>query len=170
MPQTPTNSDRSSTTAQAIESIHQWLESGTLRQLRLSLNALAPVEIARLIEASPPPSRRILWELIDRDSVGEVMEELPFEVQNLFLRGMNTQDLVQLTEGLDPDDIADILQNLPEQVTSEVLQAMSARDRERVSTILGYAEDTAGGLTNTDVITVRPRFSRRRPALSAPSQ
>src|SRR5690606_35251190 len=65
----------------------------------------------------------------------------------------------QLTKGLQPDDIADILQNLPEEVTSEVLQAMSARDRERVSRILGYAEDTAGGLMNTDAITVRPRFS-----------
>lgn len=159
MPKNPSGTDQRNSPGQALDSIHQWLESGTRRQLRLSLNALAPVEIARLIEASPPPSRRILWELIDRESAGEVLEELPFEIQNSFLRGMNTQDLVQLTEGLDADDIADILQNLPEQLTSEVLQAMSARDRERVSSILQYAEDTAGGLTNTDVITVRPRFS-----------
>ena len=36
---------------------------------------------------------------------------------------------------------------------------MSAQDRERVSLILAYDEDTAGGLTNTDTITVRPRFT-----------
>jgi len=33
---------------------------------------------------------------------------------------------------------------------------MSAQDRQRVETVLTYDEDTAGGLMNTDTITVRP--------------
>lgn len=144
---------------QRLSEIRELLESGTFRQMRLTLNALTPVEIARLIESSPPPSRAILWELIDRDSTGEVIEELPLEIQGQFLRRMNTQDLVQLTVGLGADDIADILQNLPGQITTEVLQAMSARDRERVTRVLAYDEDTAGGLTDPDMITVRPKFT-----------
>ncbi len=159
MAHTPPGTAPRSSPTPALDRIHQWLESGTPRQLKISLNALAPVEIARVIEASPPPARRILWELIDRESIGEVLEELSDEVQSQFLRSMNTQDLVEITKGLQPDDIADILQNLPEQIIDEVLQAMGVRDRERVSRILGYAEDTAGGLMNTDAITVRPRFA-----------
>ena len=139
--------------------IQELLGSGTFQQVKRMINALTPVEIARLIESTPPPSRAILWELISRKRTGEVVEELSYDVQTQILRRMDTKDLVELTEGLDADDIVDILQNLPGQVTAEVLQAMSARDRERVSKIIDYDEDTAGGLTNPDTITVRPRFT-----------
>jgi magnesium transporter len=37
----------------------------------------------------------------------------------------------------------------------EVLRAMDTQHRRRVETLLAYEEDTAGGLMNTDVITVR---------------
>ena len=142
-----------------LNKVQAQLDAGTAKQVRRTLNALAPVEIARLIAALPPPSRSIVWELIEKEDVGEVLEELPGDIQNQFLKQMGTQDLVELTEGLDADDIVDILQNLPEQVTLEVLQAMSSTDRERVTAILPYEEDTAGGLTDPDTITVRPRFT-----------
>ncbi len=139
--------------------IQALLESGTFKPVQRMLNGLQPVEIARLIASSPPPFRTLLWELVDRDIAGEVVEELPYDVQNQFLRKMDTQDLVELTEGLDTDDIADILQQLPDKVIQEVLAAMTEQDRIRVETILSYDENTAGGLANTDTITVRPRLT-----------
>jgi len=142
-----------------LNQIQSLMESGTFKQVRRTINALAPVEIARLIESSPPPTRSILWEMVDQDYTVDVMEELPVEIQNVFLQGMDTEDLVQLTGSLDVDDAVDILQNLPEQVTKEILQAMDARDRERVTSILVYDENTAGGLTDPDTITVRARIT-----------
>lgn len=142
-----------------IERIHNMLDSGTLRHLGRLVNGLKPVEIARLIESSPPPSRTILWDLVDKSVAGEVIEELPDDLQSQFLSEMNTEALVELTEGLETDDIADILQQLPEQIIREVLSAMTEQDRQRVETILSYDDETAGGLTNTDTITVRPRFT-----------
>lgn len=139
--------------------LQELLESGTVREVRRNLKTLSPVEIARLLESAPPPSRNILWRLVDPKHAGAVLEELPDDIQNQFLENMNSEDVAALTEGLDADDIVDILQNLPEQVTSEVLQAMTERDRQRVATILPYEEDTAGGLTDTDIITVRPRIT-----------
>ena len=156
-----------------LSKVKTLLDGGTAKQVRLTINALAPVEIARLLAALPAPTRSVVWELIEKEDTGEVLEELPSDIQNQFLQQMDTQDLVELTEGLDADDVVDILQNLPEQVTQEVLQAMSSTDRERVETILPYEEDTAGGLTDPDTITVRPsvsldvvlRYLRRHDAL-----
>ncbi len=142
-----------------IERIHNMLDSGTLRHLGRLVNGLKPVEIARLIESSPPPSRSILWDLVDKANTGEVIEELSDDLQSQFLSGMNTEALVELTEGLETDDIADILQQLPEQIIQEVLAAMTEQDRQRVETVLSYDDETAGGLTNTDTITIRPRFT-----------
>lgn len=155
----PDTNSSNPTPTDKLEHIRSMLDSGTFRFVRHTINALTPVEIARLLESSPPPTRAILWELIDKKSTGEVIEDLPVEIQSQFLKRMNTQDLVQMTEGLAADDIADILQNLPEQVTSEVLNAMSVRDRERVSRVLVYQENTAGGLTDPDIVTVRSRIT-----------
>ncbi|MEY4590436.1 MAG: magnesium transporter, partial [Pseudomonadota bacterium] len=151
--------ERTSATQEHLGRIRALMENGTFQQVRRMLKTLTPVEIARLISSSPAPSRPLIWGFVDKDDAGEVLEELSPDIQSEFLSRMNTQDLVAMTEGLDPDDIVDILQNLPDQVTQEVLAAMSAQDRERVSVILSYDEDTAGGLTNTDTITVRPRFT-----------
>jgi magnesium transporter len=52
--------------------------------------------------------------------------------------------------------MADILQQLPERVMKELLQIMDQQNRERVEEVLAYPEDTAGGLMNTDTVTIRP--------------
>ncbi len=139
--------------------IHQLVQGGTLKQAKQSLRTLSPVQLARIIASSPPPTRHIIWELIDKDSRTLLLEELPEDIQAFYLAQMNTADLVELTTSLETDDIVDILQNLPDRVTQQVLQAMTEQDRKRVSTVLAYPENTAGGLTNTDVITVRPKFT-----------
>jgi magnesium transporter len=53
----------------------------------------------------------------------------------------------------------DILQNLPEDRMNTILSKMSLRDRKRIEIGLNYPENTAGGLLNTDVISVRPSHS-----------
>ena len=135
------------------------LGKGTFRQIKHLIDGLRPVEVARLLQSTPPASRSVVWELINKDVIGEVVEELPEDIQAEFLRDKNAEEVAEITEGLETDDIVDILQQLPEQVIHEVLAAMSDQDRTRVETVLVYDEDTAGGLTNTDTITVRPRFT-----------
>ena len=68
---------------------------------------------------------------------------------------MPLQDLVDATEGMDVDDLADFIQSLPGKVTGEVLTSLDAQHRERLEAVLSYPEDSAGGLMNTDTITVR---------------
>jgi CBS domain-containing protein len=72
------------------------------------------------------------------------------------IRGMDTEELVAAAEGLEVDDLADLLRDLPETVNQRVLRSMDSQDRERLSTVLSYDEDTAGGLMNTDAVSVRP--------------
>ena len=146
-------------TQSQLGELYTALDSGASAQVKRLLGGLQPAEIAHLLESSPPPSRRLLWRLVDSDVEGEVLQELSEDIQLEFLSRMDTQAVVQLTEGLDADDIADILQQLPDQVIREVLGAMSAQDRHRVESVLSYDEDTAGGIMDTDTITVRPRFT-----------
>mgnify|MGYP000179562127 FL=1 len=139
-----------------LASVNELMDSSNVRLLSYMLNDLTPADIADQIEAAPPKARRVLWDLVDKEFEGEVIGELSEELRGEILNEMESHEVASLTEGLDPDDVADILQQLPEKVIPEVLQAMSTQDRQRVETVLTYDEDTAGGLMNTDTITVRP--------------
>ena len=135
--------------------LSQAIDQGLLFQVRQMMKTLPTAGIAHLLESSPPKTRSVLWQLIDKESEGEVIQYLNEDLQHEILSELNAKEVVELTEGLETDDLADILQQLPSQVAQEVLAAMDQQDRQRVEQILSYDEDTAGGLMNTDSITVR---------------
>lgn len=145
-------SDRGSRLA-AIQAL---IADGRLRGSDRMVNALHPAEIALLLESLPPPQRGLVWELVDRDLDGDVLVELSEEVRGELIDEMQPEELVAATEGLAVDDLADLLAGLPEAVTRQVLRSMDQQDRVRLTAVLAYPEDTAGGLMNTDTVTVRP--------------
>jgi magnesium transporter len=140
-----------------LNRLNQALESGTFIPMRRLLNSLPAAEVAHVIESSPPKTRAVIWRLIDVEGEGEILPYLSDEIQSQFLRQMDTEEVFTITEGLEADDIADLLQQLPDRVIREVLQLMDQQDRQRVEHVLSYPEDTAGGIMNTDAITVRPK-------------
>ena len=144
---------------QKLDELTLALESGTFVDVRRMLNGLAAPDVAHLLESSPPKFRRILWQLVEVEREGEVLGELSDELQSLFLHDMDAAEVVQITEGLENYDVADILQQLPDRVTREVLHSMDHQDRARIEQVLTYPDDTAGGLMNTDTITIRARFT-----------
>ena len=140
-----------------LEALSAALEVGELQQLRFMLNkGLKPVEVAHLLEKTPPRERQILWNLLNQELEGEVLQYLGDDAQTEILSRMEASEVLAITESLETDDMADILQQLPERVMKELLQIMDQQNRERVEEVLAYPEDTAGGLMNTDTVTIRP--------------
>ena len=140
-----------------LKELNDALDIGAFIQARHMLNhTLKPVDTAHLLESSPPREREVLWNLVNPELEGEVLQHLSDEIQAEFVNQMNTEELLQATENLDTDHFADILQQLPKTVMQEVLNSLGQQDRERVEQVLSYPEDTAGGLMNTDVVSIRP--------------
>ena len=139
-----------------LAAIQAAISGGRLRGADRMVNALHPAEIALLLESLPPTQRKIAWELVDPELNGDVLVELSEEARNGLIGGMKPEDLVAATEGLALDDLADLLVDLPEAVTRQILRSMDQQDRVRLTAVLAYPEDTAGGLMNTDTVTVRP--------------
>lgn len=142
-----------------LQGLSEAIESGTLQQVRRMLNALHPAEIAHLLESLPPARRELVWELVAPDNDGEVLLHLGDEARASLIREMETQELLSAIEGLDVDDLADFIQGLPDALITEALEGMNKQDRQRLEAVLSYPEDTAGGLMNTDTVTVRADVS-----------
>ncbi len=139
-----------------IQQLNHALQSGMFIQIRLMLNELPPADVAHFLESTRPKERNILWRLINTEREGQVLQFLDDEIRNEFARKMDPAALAAATRDLAIDDQADILGDLPAKVVKEVLASMRVQDRHRVEHALSYPEDTAGGLMNTDVVTVRP--------------
>jgi magnesium transporter len=142
-----------------LQALSEGIEGGTLQQVRRMLNALHPAEIAHLLESLPPARRELVWELVDPENDGEVLVHLGDEARASLVREMETGELLAALEGLDVDDLADFIQGLPDALISEALEGMNKQDRLRLEAVLSYPEDTAGGLMNTDTVTVRADVS-----------
>ncbi|MCI0401463.1 MAG: magnesium transporter [Gammaproteobacteria bacterium] len=139
----------------SLHLLHEALEAGAETQVQDLIATLHPSQIADVLESLPPNERGMVWELVRPDIEGEVLSECQDKVRAGLLEDMAPREVAAVTQHLDTDDAADILQDLPEPVVDEVLLAMDEQNRQRLASVLTYSEDTAGGLMNTDVVTVR---------------
>ncbi|MGH8178628.1 MAG: magnesium transporter [Steroidobacter sp.] len=138
-----------------LAALRQALEQGSMRHGQRLVNSLHPAEIASLIESLPPAKREIVWEFVDPEIEGDVLIELNEEVRAELIGGMDAEELIAATEGMEVDDLADLIGDLPETLNERVLRSMDAQDRERLSAVMGFEADSAGGLMNLDTVTVR---------------
>lgn len=142
-------------THQTLQEVSNALDSGMFVHVRRLLQDMEPEDIAHLLEASPRKSRNVLWQLTDPEDYGEILDELSEGVKDGIVSQMAPQSIVEATEGMETDDVAYVLRSLPHDVSREILSQMDTVDRFRVETALSYPEDTAGGMMNTDFITIR---------------
>ena len=131
----------------------------TTDEVRSLLNKLSSSEIAHALESSPPKQRKLFFSLLETNEEGDVLADLGEEIQQELVSNISNEELAEAVKELEPDETVDILQNLPEDRMKIILSKMSLRDRKRIEIGLNYPENTAGGLLNTDVISVRPSHS-----------
>lgn len=140
---------------QRLKAIDDAIDSGTLVQVQRTLNAMHPAEIADMLEAAPHGRRELIWELVEQENEGEVLIELSEEVRYSLVEEMDAGEILNAIKDLEYDDMADFLQGLPHEIIRQTLQGMDRQDRVRVEAVLAYNEDTAGGIMDTETITVR---------------
>ena len=151
--------ERENKQGRVAETVTDLLEGGTVPEARRMLNALHPAEIANLLESFPTPERKLLWELVDEQNGGDVLLQVNDEVRSGLIREMDEREVLAATSGMDMDDLADFMQDLPKTLTGEILRSLDNQNRQRLEAVLAYPEDSAGGLMNTDTVTVRPDVS-----------
>ncbi len=136
--------------------LRERLGGGRVRSAQLLIGSLHPSEVARLIESLPQTERSLIWEMVDPENGGDILVELADEVRDGLIESMRTDEVVAALDGMELDDLADLVADLPEALTREVLRSLDQQERERLQDVLSYDEESAGGLMNVDIITVRP--------------
>lgn len=138
-----------------LQKLIESLEASLYEKATTQLVNLHSAEISRLLEGIPPKERLILWSNIDTSTQGDILKGLSEDVRTQLLSEMSVSSIVEATEALDMDDLADIVPDLPESALHNLLLTLDHKHRNHLKHVLSYPEDSAGGLMNIDIITVR---------------
>ena len=146
------------------------VSDGNVDQIDALLENEHPADIAHMLDSLPAEQRDFIWPHVPAEHEGEILLHLNDEARSIIIKKMEPEALVAAGESLDTDDLADLLPEMPQGVIQELLLTMEYQDRERLRSVLAYAEDTAGGLMDLDTVVVRAdttldvvfRYLRRR--------
>ncbi|HEV8191438.1 MAG TPA: CBS domain-containing protein [Ktedonobacterales bacterium] len=125
-----------------------------LRVPRSRLELMRPVDLARVVEQlTPLQGAHLLGDLSD-ERAADTLEELEDEHQGQILRAMDPERAADVLEEMEPDEAVDALQSVTTAEAADLLRRMDREEASEVQELLGYPEDTAGGIMTTDYISV----------------
>jgi magnesium transporter len=120
------------------------------------ISELHPADLAEILSDLSRPEGSKFLEKLDVKTLAETLEEVEPDFQVSLISQMPDERVVDVLEEMSPDEVADLLAELPEDRSKELLELMEDEEAEDVRKLLRYEEDTAGGLMNTEFITVPP--------------
>ncbi len=119
-------------------------------------------EIAIILESLPQESRDRIINILPSDLASNVLSEMDAESHpERILENLNPEKRSEIVEELDYDDATDIISQLPEEQQNEILLELDEEDASTIRNLLTYAEDTAGGIMNTQVLKLNGKSSKK---------
>jgi magnesium transporter len=133
------------------------LEPDPQRRLRLNisnrlLEGMHPADLADIVEALGPEDREAIFENIDSEVAADALTEVDPNIQASILESLETEKAAEIVEEMAPDEAADVLAELEEKTSDEILEEMEQAPKSEVEELLEFAEDTAGGMMNTEYV------------------
>jgi CBS domain-containing protein len=140
----------------SIEPFVSHVPSARLRIPYRKLAKLHPALIADLVEqASHEEGEEIIEAVgLDRELEADVFEELDTEHQLEFLQSRTDVEAARLLTRMEPDNAADLINEVDQDRRLAILEGLPSSQQVKVRQLLSYNADTAGGLMNTDFVSV----------------
>ena len=135
------------------------VEADPQRRLRLNishekLEKIHPADLADIFEELGPAEREAIFESIDSEVAAEALSEIDPKMQASILESLEPEKAADIVEEMAPDEAADVLKGLEESTSEEILDEMEVAPESEVRELLEFKEDTAGGMMNTEYISL----------------
>jgi CBS domain-containing protein/sporulation protein YlmC with PRC-barrel domain len=140
------------------------IETDPARRVRLRLaydrlSKLHPADIADILEELAPAEREAVFGSLNQEVAAEALEEIDPKMQIELMRSIDSDKAADIVEEMDPDAAADLLGDLPQETSEEILEEMEPEERQEVSELLAFHENSAAGRMTTDYIALSPEHT-----------
>jgi CBS domain-containing protein/sporulation protein YlmC with PRC-barrel domain len=133
------------------------IETDPARRVKLKISherlaRLHPADIADIVEELAPDEREAVFETLDQEVAAGTLEEVEPRVQKSIVESLDSDRVAEIVEEMNPDAAADLLADLPSERSSQILREMDKEERDDVSELMEFGENTAAGRMNTDYL------------------
>jgi len=108
-----------------------------------------------LLDCSNLQQRLLLLRCIPDELQGDVLLDLPENMQELLLAQLHPEAIGDVVEHLDSDDATDLLQAVDSAVADEVIEQLEPDEQREIKPLMTYDEESAGGLMQSELFKVR---------------
>jgi magnesium transporter len=135
------------------------IEADPLRRVKLRLSSeklaqLHPADLADIMEELSPAERQSIIGSLDEETAADTIAELDKRLQTQVVEKLDPEKAADIIEEMNPDEAADLIQNLEPETSNKVLDEMENREAREVEGLLHFAENSAGGMMNTEIVVV----------------
>jgi magnesium transporter len=136
------------------------IEPDPQRRLRLNINMkgledIHPADLADIVEELSHEDREAVFESLDSEVAAETLSEVEdTKTQASILESLDADRAADIVEEMSPDEAADVLGEMEEASSEAILGEMAAEEKTDVEELLGFDEDSAGGLMNSEFVAV----------------
>jgi magnesium transporter len=142
-----------------VDPLDSTIASVRLRVPHAKLAELHPADLASIIEELAPRDRRGVLASLDDEALADVVEEMEPETQVDVLADLSPERAADILEEMSPDDAADLVADLDQETRDEILALMEKDEADEVQELLGYDEDSAGGIMTTEFIALEDHLT-----------
>lgn len=140
---------------QLVQQILDLLEAGNVSKLGRLLNEQRASDTAEVVEFLDNEQRRSIFDVLEKAVSAEVLEKVDEATRAELFELLKDDEIKELISELDPDDAADLLAELSDEKRQELLKSISPAESARIEKLMSYSEDSAGGIMDPVLISVR---------------
>lgn len=137
-----------------VDPVETSIASIKLRVPHAGLAELHPADLASIIDQLAPRDRAGVLASLDDEAAADAIEEMEPDTQVEVLEDLEPARAADILEEMSPDDAADLVADLSDEARAEILALMEKDEAEEVRELLGYPEDSAGGIMTTEYVAV----------------
>jgi magnesium transporter len=142
-----------------VDPVETSIASVKLRVPHKGLAELHPADLASILDQLAPRDRAGILASLDDEAVADALEEMEPDTQVEILEDLARERAADILEEMSPDDAADLVADLDQETRDEILAHMERDEVEEVQELLGYPEESAGGIMTTEYIALEEHLT-----------
>lgn len=142
-----------------ILKIIEQLDQNKFIELNLYLEDIHSADIVEIIMELEEENRKKLISVLSWDKISDVLEEVETPVFINLISAFTKDQKRMILEEMGQDDVVDLIASLDDAMQKELLSLLNREEASKLKELLGYGNDTAGGIMTKDYIAVKKDIS-----------
>jgi Mg/Co/Ni transporter MgtE len=116
---------------------------------------IPPAELGDIMMDLDPVQQINLFTTLEPETRSKIFGHLDFKTQREIVGKIGPKAGAVLLNKMPDDEATDFLERMPRRTVDHILEKMETKEVKKLSRLLGYASDSAGGLMTTDFIAIQ---------------